>query len=201
MMLERSGKMYSVGDKVMHCAHGAGVITDKKEMQITDTPHCYLVIELLGSGSTLMVPTDQAEERLRPACERVELRRLLTSELAGDPQEMPGDYRERQKYIEEKLKSGKTKAWIGVIRDLAERAEQNPLSSGDQKYLDRAVDLVSGELALAQGIPQQEAMPRLKSMVERRHQLADRPIESPAWWQTLGQRVMEPFGRSSMGTG
>jgi CarD family transcriptional regulator len=189
--------MYSVGDKVMHCSHGAGVITDKKEMQITDTPHCYLVIELLGSGSTLMVPTDQAEERLRPACERAKLRRLLTGGLAGEPEEMPEDYRERQKYVEEKLKSGETKVWIEVIRDLADREEQNPLSSGDQKYLDRAVDLLAGELALAQGIPQQEAMPRLKSMVERRHQLADRPAENSGWWQTLGQRVMEPFTRDS----
>ena len=193
--------MYSVGDKVIHCAHGAGVITDKKEMQITDTPHCYLVIQLLGSHSTLMVPTDQAGERLRPACERAKLHHLLTSELPGEPQEMPGDYRDRQKYVEEKLKSGETKAWIEVIRDLTDRAEQNSLSSADQRLLDRAVDLVSGELALAQGIPQQEAMPRLKSMVEHRHQLVDRPVESPGWWQTLGQRVIEPFTRGSMHTG
>ena len=188
--------MFSVGEKVMHCAHGAGVITEKKEMQIVETPKRYFVIQLLGSDSTLMVPTDQAEERLRPACKRATLRRLLMSELTSEPEELPGDYKTRQKHLENKLKSGETQGWIEVVRDLTFQGEQKPLSQGDQKLLDRAMDLLSGELALAQGIPQQEAMPRLKSMVEGRRQLVDRPIESSSWWQTLGQRVIEPFTRS-----
>ena len=193
--------MFAVGDKVMHCAHGAGVITEKKEMQITDTPRCYLVIQLLGSNSTLMVPTDRAEERLRPACKRATLRRLLTSELAGEPEELPGDYKERQKHLEDKLKSGETIEWIEVIRDLTFRGEQDRLSSGDRQLLDRAMGLLSGELALAQGVPLEEAEPRLQSMVERRHELADHQGESSSWWQTLGQKVREPFVRSSVGSG
>jgi CarD family transcriptional regulator len=189
--------MFSVGDKVMHCTHGAGVITEKKEMHIIETPHCYLVIQLLGSGSTLMVPTEQAEERLRPAYKRATLRRLLTNELTSEPQELDKDYKIRQKHLEGKLKSGETQEWIEVVRDLAYRAEQNSLSTGDRQLLDRAMDLLSGELALAQGIPLTEAGPRLKSMVERRHDVADHQVESAGWWQ----RVMESFTTGSVDTG
>jgi len=192
--------MFSVGDKVIHCTRGAGVITEKKEMQITETPHCYLVIQMLGSNSTLMLPTGKAEQRLRSACKRATLRRLLTNELASEPEELPGDYRKRQKHIEDKLKSGETKEWVEVVRDLTCRDEQNRLSTGDRQLLDRAVDLLSGELALTQGVPLEEAGPRLKSVVERRHELADHQAESSGWWETLGQRVMERFTRSSMGT-
>ncbi len=192
--------MFSVGDKVMHCAHGAGIITEKKEMQITDTPHCYLVIQMLGSGSTLMVPTNQAKARLRPARKGANLRRLLTSELAGEPEELPRDYKKRQKLVEEKLKSGETREWIGVVRDLTHRAEQDPLSTGDRQLLDRATDLLSGEIALAQGVPHEEASQGLKSMIDHRHELADHQVESSSWWQALGQRVMEPFAKSSMGS-
>jgi CarD family transcriptional regulator len=192
--------MFSVGNKVMHCTHGAGIITEKKEMQITDTPHCYLVIQLLGSDSTLMVPAEQAEERLRRACERATLRHLLTSELAGEPEELPGDYKTRQKHLNEKLKSGETKEWIEVVRDLTYRAEQDSISTGDRKLLDRAVDLLSGELALAQGIPLKEAEPRLKSLIQRRHELADHRVENSGWRQPLGQRMAELFTRSSAGT-
>ena len=163
--------MFSVGDKVMHYAHGAGVITEKKEMQITDTPHCYLVIQMLGSNSTLMIPTDRAKESLRPVSERTTLRRLLTSELAGEPEELSGDYKERQKHLIDKLKSGETTEWIEIVRDLTFRSEQGHLSLGDRQLLDRAMGLLSGELALAQGVPLEEAEPRLKSMVERRHEL------------------------------
>lgn len=191
--------MFSVGDKVMHCSHGAGVITEKKEMHITDTPHCYLVIQMLGSNLTLMVPTDQAEGRLRPVRKRATLHRLLTSELAGEPEELLQDYKKRRKYLEHKIKSGETKEWIEVVRDLTYRSEQDRLSSADRQLLDRAIGLLSGELALAQGIPLEEAEPRLKSMVERRHELADHQIESSGWWRTLGQKVREPFVRSSVG--
>lgn len=193
--------MFSVGDKVMHCSHGAGVITEKKEMQITDTPHCYLVIQMLGSNSILMLPTDQAEERLRPACKRVTLRRLLTSELTGEPGELPGDYKKRQEHLKDKIKSGETKKWIEVVRDLRYRGEQDQLSSADRQLLDRAMDLLSGELALAEGIPLEEAEPGLKSMIERRHELADHQVESSGWWRTLGQKVRDPFVRSNVGSG
>ena len=193
--------MFSVGDKVMHCAHGAGVITEKKEMQITDTPHYYLVIQMLSSNSTLMIPTDRAKESLRPVSERTTLRRLLTSELAGEPEELSGDYKERQKHLIDKLKSGETIEWIEIVRDLTFQSEQGHLSLGDRKLLDRAMGLLSGELALAQGVPLEEAEPRLKSMVERRHELADHQSESSSWWRTLGQKEREPFVRSSVGSG
>lgn len=192
--------MFSVGEKVMHCAHGAGVITEKKEMQIVETPKRYFVIQLLGSDSTLMVPTDQAEERLRPVCKRAALRRLLISELTSEPEELPGDYKTRQKQLENKLKSGETQGWIEVVRDLTFQGEQKPLSRGDQKLLDRAMDLLSGELALAQGISVVEAKPRLESIIYRQHKLAEHQDESASWWQALGHKVIEPFAKSSMDT-
>lgn len=193
--------MFSVGEKVMHCTHGAGVITGKKEMQINETPKRYLVIQLLGSDSTLMVPTDQADERLRPVCKRATLRRLLTSELNSEPEELPEDYKVRQKHLENKLKSGETQEWIEVVRDLTFQGEQKPLSQGDQKLLDRAMSLLSGELALAHGISLEEAEPRLNSIVQRRHELVDGQGERSNWWRTLEQKVREPFVRSGVGNG
>ena len=176
--------MFSVGDNVMHCTHGAGVITEKKEMQITDTPHCYLVIQLLDSNSTLMVPTDRAEH-LRPVSERATLRRLLTSELAGESEELDQDYRKRTKQVEDKVKSGGAKEWIEIIRDLTCREDQGLLSSADRRLLDRAMDLVSGELALAYGLLQEDARSHLKSMVQRRHELAEHQDKHSSWLQML----------------
>jgi CarD family transcriptional regulator len=190
---------FSVGDRVIHRTRGAGVIAEKKEMQFTETPQRYLVIEMLGSDSTLMVPTDQAEERLRPACKEAKLRRLLTSKLAAEPEELPQDYRERTKHLANKLKSGETKEWVEVVRDLTYRDEQTQLSSADRELLDRAVDLLSGELALVHGIPQEEAVPRLKSMIEHRQALVEGLDQGGGWWQSLGQKVIAPFAKISNG--
>jgi CarD family transcriptional regulator len=192
--------MFAVGDKVIHCSQGAGIITEKKEMQVTEAPKSYFVIRMIGSDSTLMVPLDKAEERLRPACKGAVLRRLLMDELVDEPQKLPQDYKERRKHIESKLKSGETKEWVEVVRDLMHRDEQRSLSTGDRKLLDRAIDLLSGELALAQEVDQAEAISRLKSIAQSGSELAD-AVESSNWWQTLGQKVMEPFARSSIGSG
>lgn len=188
--------MFSVGDKVMHRIHGAGVITEKKEMQVTDRPTCYFVIDVLGSRSTLMVPTDKAERRLRPVSKMATLRRLLTNRLAGQPGKLPKNYKKRAGQIKDKLKSGRVKAWIEVVRDLIHRDEQKPLSRGDRKLLDRAMDLLSGELALAQGIEQEKAETQLASIVERRHELLkDQQVDTGGWLQTLAEKVIRPFAK------
>ncbi len=185
--------MFSVGEKVIHCVHGAGVITARQEMKLTDTSNCYFVIQMFGSRSTLMVPTDRAEQRLRPVAKGATLRRLLAGDLAGRPGELPQDHKERTKQIEDKLKSGRTKEWIEIVRDLTYREAQSSLSSADQQLLERVMDLLSGEIALAQGIEQGEAKACLVSIVQRRGEFDDQQIESANWWQTLGQKVTKPL--------
>jgi len=185
--------MFSVGDKVVHRVHGAGIITGKKERQITETPNRYFVIEMPESDSTLMVPTDKADQRLRPVSKMTTLRHLLTDILTGQPNKLPKDYRERAEQIENKLKSGETKKWIEVVRDLTHRREQGQKSKIDQRLLERTMHLLAGELALAQGIDPEKAETHLASVVQHRHELKDQQASTSGWLQTLRQRVTESF--------
>lgn len=185
--------MFAVGDKVVHRVHGAGIITGKKERRVTKTSNRYLVIEMPKFDSTLMVPTDKAGQCLRPISKMVTLRRLLTDTLPGQPNMLPKDYRERAEQIENKLKSGETKKWIEVVRDLTYRREQGRRSKIDRRLLDRAMHLLAGELALVQGIDPEKAEMHLASVVEHRHELQDQQTGTSGWLRTLKQRVMEPF--------
>ena len=185
--------MFSVGDEVVHRVHGAGIITGKKERQLTETPHRYLVIEMPKFDSTLMVPADKAGQCLRPISKMVTLRRLLTDTLTGQPNKLPKDYKERAEQIENKLKSGETKKWIEVVRDLTHRREQGWKSRVDQRLLDRTMHLLAGEFALAQGTDPEKAETHLAAVVERRHELQDQQASTSRRLQTLRQRVMELF--------
>ena len=185
--------MFSVGDEVVHRVHGAGIITGKKERQLTETPHRYLVIEMPKFDSTLMVPTDKAGQCLRPISKMVTLRRLLTDTLTVQPNNLPKDYRERAEQIENKLKSGETKKWIKVVRDLTHRREQGWKSKVDQRLLDRTMHLLAGEFALAQGIDPKKAEIHLASVVQHRHELQDQQAGTSGRLQTLRQRVMKLF--------
>jgi CarD family transcriptional regulator len=185
--------MFSVGDEVVHRVHGAGIITGKKERQITKTSHRYLVIEMVGSRSTLMVPIDKAEKCLRPVSKMTTLRRLLMDILAGEPGNLPKDYKKRAEQTGNKLKSGKIRKWIEVVRDLTYLREQRPLGQTDRRGLNRAIHLLAAELALAQGIDQEKAEIFLTSIVAHRHELKDQQAGTPGWLQTIRQRVMAPF--------
>jgi CarD family transcriptional regulator len=188
--------MFSVGDKVVHRVHGAGIITEKKEVQITKTPNRYFVIEMPGSHSTLMVPTEKAGQRLRSVSKMTTLRRLLTDILTGQPNKLPKDYRKRAEQINIKLKSGKITKWIEVIRDLTHLKEQRPLSKTDRRRLNRAMQLLAGEFALVQGIDREKAEIRLASIVEHPHEFKDQQAGTSGWLQTLGQMIMKPFTKS-----
>ncbi len=187
--------MFSVGDEVVHRVHGAGIITDKKEMQITETPNRYLVIDMPESDSTLMVPTDKAEQRLRPVCTMRTLRHLLTAILTGQPNKLSKDYKKRQERINNKLKSGEISKWIEVVRDLTHRREQGRRSKIDRRLLKRARYLVAGELAMAQGIELETAESRLTFIVEHPNEFKDQQT-STGWLRTLLQRIRNVPQRS-----
>jgi CarD family transcriptional regulator len=192
-MQEGSRIMFSVGDRVIHCIHGAGIVVEKKKMRVTGKTDRYVVIDLLGSRSTLMVPTDGAEQRLRPVSKMATLRRLLMERLASQPDKLPTNYKKRAQQIRDKLKSGRAKKWIEVIRDLMHRDEQKSLSPSDQKLLDRAMSLLSGELALARGIAPEKAKDRLASILQHRHEFEDQQVETKGWLQTLTEKVVGSF--------
>ncbi len=185
--------MFSVGDEVVHRIHGAGIITEKKEMQMAEAAHRYFVIEMVGPHSTLMVPIDEAEQCLRPVSKMPTLRRLLTDILAGEPGNLPKDYKARAEQTGDKLKSGKIKKWIEVVRDLTYLKEQRPLGQTDRQGLNRAIHLLAAELALAQGMDREKAELFLASIVAHRHELKEQPASTSGWLQTIRQRVMKPF--------
>lgn len=193
--------MYTVGDKVIHRSRGAGVITEEKVMEVVAEPENYLVIQMLRLDSTLMVPAEGADDRLRPASEPTRLRRLLTSELANEPANLPKNYKKRTKHVEKMLKTGETVEWIRVVRDMMHRDEQSPLSTGDKRMLDRATELLAGEFALAYGISLEDAVIHLQSMVRRREELAERQVAGSDWWQTFSRRLTQSFVPSSSQAG
>jgi CarD family transcriptional regulator len=187
--------MFAVGNEVVHRVHGAGIITDQKEIQITETSNRYLVIEMPESDSTLMVPIDKAEQRLRPVSKMTTLRHLLADILTGQPNRLPKDYKERRERINKKLKSGEIRKWIEIVRDLSHRREQGRKSKVDKRLLERTTHLLAGELALAQGIDPEKAESRLAFIVEHPNEFKDQQA-GRGWLRTLIQRIMRLFTES-----
>lgn len=158
--------MYSAGDKVVHPGHGPGVIQGIERREMLGVEKQYYVIDMLTGGGTLMTPVAQADEiGLRPAISQAAVKKLLRS-LADDPGTLPDDFRERQLDVEERLKEGDIYASVGVIRDLAWYGRAKSLTKRDAQLMQRAEELVAGELALIKEIELKEAVTEVQAVVE-----------------------------------
>jgi len=158
--------MFTAGDKVVHPGHGPGIITGIERRQMLGEEKQYYVIDMLASGGTLMTPVEKAGDiGLRSAIGDASVKRLLKS-LTEAPTLLPGDFRERQAAIEERLRPGDVFATAHVIRDLAWYGKTQGLTKRDSQLMQRAEELVAGELALIEGVEIKEALSRLHAAVE-----------------------------------
>lgn len=139
---------FSIGDKVVHPMHGAGRITGVEHQELVEGFRHYYVVEIAGKGLTVFVPMRKADALgIRPAMCPAELTRVLDT-LGSTPQELPGDHRQRQKGILEKLKTGCPIQVAEAVRDLTWHKQRDHLTRADSQLLNRGRDLLAAEMAL-----------------------------------------------------
>jgi CarD family transcriptional regulator len=157
--------MYSVGDKVVHPGYGPGVITSIERRQVIGEAKRYYVIDMLAGGGTLMTPVAQADQvGLRLAIGGRTVKRLLKS-LTKKPGPLSSDFRERQTAVEERLKGSDVFATAEVVRDLAWYGQVHGLTKRDAQLMQRAEELLGGELALVQEIDLKEAIEEVQTIL------------------------------------
>jgi CarD family transcriptional regulator len=162
--MERA-KMYAVGDKVVHPGYGPGVIKGIERRQVIEEAKDYYIIEIIANGATLMTPVAQADKvGLRLAIGDASVKRLFAL-LSEAPDHLSDDFRERQFVVDERLKESDIFVTAEVIRDMAWYGHVNDLTKRDTQLLQRAEELVAGELALAQGIEIEEALQQMESVL------------------------------------
>jgi CarD family transcriptional regulator len=158
--------MYAVGDKVVHPGYGPGIIKGIERRQVIGEEKDYYIIDILTGDATLMTPVSQADRvGLRPAMSDASIKRLLEV-LSEAPATLPQDFHERQLGIDERLKEGDVLVAAGVMRDMIWYGHANELTKRDTQLMQRAEELVAGELALAKGIQVKEALEKMQAILE-----------------------------------
>lgn len=141
--------MYEVGDKVVHPAHGAGVISAVEEKDVHDDFSRYYVIDLAAQEMRLMVPVRMAEEiGLRPVANAKETDEVFQI-LGSEAEALPDGFKERQAAIGSRLKEGDPESLARVVRDMAARSREKQYSPTEARLYDQARNMLSGEMALS----------------------------------------------------
>ena len=183
--------MFDIGDKVVHPTHGAGQVTGIKEQDLLEQYHRYYVINLAIDDRTLMIPVSNAKEiGLRSITQEPVLSKVWHT-LDASAETLSGDYRKRQKRIQEKLKTGNAIKVAEVIRDLFALKHEDHLTSFDTKLLERAQQFLSSEVALVEGMEVSEAERMISDTLDNGKSLEAHEEEAPE--QTKDTKVHQPI--------
>ena len=156
--------MFSVGDKVVHPLHGAGVIEEITQERLMGKLELYYVFRMPTGGLTLKVPMEKSDT--------VGLRHLLSKEkmeelLCGIPDletEMSNNWNKRYRENMEKLKSGDLLELARVIKGLAIRDAKQGLSTGERKMLHNAKQVLLSEMVMVKQLTYEKAEELLLQM-------------------------------------
>lgn len=156
MAVKRKGgqrNVFSIGDTIVHPQHGAGIVTEIKELQFFGGDKPYYSIKLLSEpGTVVMVPVKDARDvGLRRPISASKLNRVWRR-LRTNPEQLPSDHSERYRIVREKLHDGDVLQVAEVLRDLSWKDSQGrKLTSEGKRLYDKGIKLLASEVAVVQG--------------------------------------------------
>ncbi len=140
--------MFTIGERVVHPMHGAGVIDDIVEERIAGVRQEYYVFKMSVGGLLLKIPTANSNAiGLRSIITPQEAEALLCA-IPNLETENNANWNKRYQENMQRLKSGDLYEVARVIKTLIHRDRQKGLSTGERKMLHSARQILISELVL-----------------------------------------------------
>jgi CarD family transcriptional regulator len=150
---------FSVGETIVHPAHGVGRIAGIGEETIAGECVGLILIDLQDRNLRVKVPLAKARALgLRRLASRVELDEALDV-VSQRPRVARGLWTRRAADYAAKINSGQPRAIAEVVRDL--RAAGRSATFSERQILERAIDRLSSEMAALDGTDRSQARCRL----------------------------------------
>lgn len=159
--------MYTVGEKVVHPMHGAGVISEITEERMSGKLERYYVFSAPLSGLTLKIPVaNSGAVGLRRLISRQQLAETLAS-LREIEEDMTENWNHRYRENMGRIKSGEVREVARVVKGLMHRDASRGLSTVERKMLRSAKQILLSEMMLVEDIS---------------YDGAEQPAEPAAYW-------------------
>lgn len=140
---------YSIGDRVVHPMHGAGVVGDIKEIESSGQKKLYYELRFEVGNMVTNIPVENSEKiGIRPVISSDEAKCVMESFCAYQVC-VDNNWNKRQRDNIIKIKSGDIYTVIGVLKDLMYREQTKGLSTSERKTLSVAKQIVVSELVLS----------------------------------------------------
>jgi CarD family transcriptional regulator len=145
---------FQVGDSVVYPNHGVGIIEQISSRTIGQTVEKFYLLNIKSSSLKVSVPFRNAHAvGLRRVARNGDVLKVLAFLEAGACNSK-ADWKERYRENSERMRTGSLLEVAAVLKSLLMLDRSKPLSSREQKMLERARYLLVSELALARNCVQ-----------------------------------------------
>lgn len=143
--------MFSVGDKIVHPFHGAGVIQDIVDIEVLGEVKKYYTLALPFTKLQLDIPVDTADSiGIRPVMSPDETEKLY-SHLSEPLMDQEINWNRKHKENLDKLRSGDIFQVADVYKYLRIRDKKRSLSTGEKKLFVNSKNALISEIVLSTG--------------------------------------------------
>ncbi|MCL2084817.1 MAG: CarD family transcriptional regulator [Oscillospiraceae bacterium] len=157
--------MYSIGDKIVHPMHGAGIVENIIDQRIDGTNRRYYVFKMPMGGMLVMIPILNSDEiGVRPVIDSQQAEEVICS-LADIEINMTSNWNRRYRENMLRIKSGDISEVAKVVKGLMSRERQRGLSTGERKMLHSAKLILISEIVLAQSASFEEIEQRINQVL------------------------------------
>jgi CarD family transcriptional regulator len=153
-------------DFVVYPAHGVGQILSIEEQAVAGASLEFFVINFAKSQMTVSVPTQKAASvGLRKPSDLATIQRakLLLGQV---PRKSRGTWSRLAQQYQNKINSGDIVAVAEVVRDLCRPGVDSGQSFSERQLYVSALDRLSGEVALVDGISDEQAGREIENLVK-----------------------------------
>lgn len=161
--------MFSVGDKIVHPFHGAGVIQDIVDIEVLGEVKKYYTLALPFTKLKLDIPVDAADGiGVRPIMKPEEIDKLY-EQFKKPLESLDLNWNRRHKENLDKLRSGDILQVAEVYKYLRIRDKTRSLSTGEKKLYSNSRNAIVSEIILSTGATQEDVMERIDSIFKECH--------------------------------
>lgn len=150
--------MFSVGDKIVHPMHGAGVVQKIEEKKILGEVKQYYVLKLPCNDMDVMIPTDaELSVGIRKIVDKDDIEKAVAI-LSSQSSSMDANWNRRCRDNMDMLKTGDIFKVAEVVRNLTRIDRDKKLSAGEKKMLTNAKQVLVSEIILTCDLSEKTAV-------------------------------------------
>jgi len=145
--------MFKAGELAVYPAHGVGVIESIERREINGETQNFYIMRIIDTDMVIMIPTHNLQSvGVRSIINKKDIPMVLDILKDRSVEIATQTWNKRYREYMDKIKTGSVFEVATVLRDLYILRDEKPLSFGEKKMLDTAMNLLVKELSIARNV-------------------------------------------------